>query len=361
MDADLVERFLRAMDVRLSGGEIGPVMRSSLEKSVRAMLEFQLSGEVRWRRRPARSGVTPFYETVLEDFAASSRQDLSVGSTRLAVGEARQFLRFLDRSGKPLGDLAVDDVRGYLIDVRPRHTSGMGNPVWAIRRFLRFTNSQGLTGVDAEGLLGKVGPRRVRVLPCFTMDETTRILAAIDTSAPHGKRDYAMVALALSTGLRGVDIVELRRDAIDWHRDEIRLVQRKTSEALTLPLSAPAGNAIADWLLNGRPESTAPEVFVRLKAPFVRLTGPTGALLMARWLDKAGVIHRAGDGKTFHALRRTTGTRLVESGAQLELTAQILGHSRIDSSRRYIALADASLRECCLPLDSWACTREGLR
>jgi len=79
----------------------------------------------------------------------------------------------------------------------------------------------------------------------------------------------------------------------------------------------------------------------------VKLTGPAGAIIMKRWLDKAGVSHQARDGRTFHALRRTTGTRLVESGAELGLTAQVLGHAGVDSSRRYIALADESLR------DSW--------
>ncbi|MGO2931653.1 tyrosine-type recombinase/integrase [Microbacterium sp.] len=67
-----------------------------------------------------------------------------------------------------------------------------------------------------------------------------------------------------------------------------------------------------------------------------------------------GVSHRAHDGKTSHALRRTTGTRLIESGAELALTAQVLGHASIDSSRRYIALADEFLRDCALPLDSFA-------
>lgn len=143
-------------------------------------------------------------------------------------------------------------------------------------------------------------------------------------------------------------------DQIDWRRDEIRLVQRKTTAPLTLPLSAEAGNAIADWLLHGRPACEEPEVFVRVYAPHVRLTGPTGALVMKRWLDKAGVSRQAHDGKTFHALRRTTGTRLVESGSALELTAQVLGHRQVASSRRYIALADEALRECCLPLEKIA-------
>ena len=210
-------------------------------------------------------------------------------------------------------------------------------------------------------MLARGGPRRTRALPCFTPEETGRIVAAIETRSPHGKRDYAMVQLALSTGLRCGDIVSLRLDEVDWHLDEIRLVQHKTSAPLTLPLSAEAGNAIADWLLQGRPVCDAPEVFVRLRAPFTKLTGPTGALIMSQWLAEALVSHEAHDGKTFHALRRTTGTRLVESGAELALTAQILGHASVNSSRRYIALVDESLRECSLPLDGLAPVLEILR
>ncbi|HEY4993725.1 MAG TPA: tyrosine-type recombinase/integrase [Nakamurella sp.] len=63
----------------------------------------------------------------------------------------------------------------------------------------------------------------------------------------------------------------------------------------------------------------------------------------------------------FHALRRTLGTRLIETGADLPMTAQVLGHSRIDSSKRYIALDADSLRECCLPLTGLECRSEALR
>ena len=170
-----------------------------------------------------------------------------------------------------------------------------------------------------------------------------------------------MVMLAVSTGLRCCDIVALRLDEIDWHRDEIRLVQAKTSRPLVMPLPAPAGNAVAEWILHGRPGCDAPEVFVRLKAPLVKLGNSTGSTLMRRRLARAGIDHAAGDGKSFHALRRTTGTRLIESGAGLPLAAQIPGHARINSSRRYVALASEQLRQCCLPLEDFTCTTEGLR
>ncbi|CAE6965533.1 Tyrosine recombinase XerC [Paraburkholderia nemoris] len=359
-DAILVE-FLAAMDERHRRGEIGEVMRSALEKSARMLLEFERTGAVNWRRRRPASGLRDASAMVLDAFSKSACGELSAGSVRLLVLEVRQFLRHLDALGRDLPAVNIEDVREYLVVARPRHNAGMGNTVWAIKRFFAFANQRGLTALRVEALLARVGPRRVRALPCFTAEETANIVAAIETGSPNGKRDYAMVVLALSTGLRGGDIAALRLDEIDWRRDEIRMIQHKTSAAVTLPLLAQVGNAIADWLLSGRPECEAPEVFVRLKAPFVKLTGPTGALLMARWLDKAGVAHHAGDGKTFHALRRTAGTRLVESGAELALTAQVLGHANVDSSRRYIALADVSLRDCCLPLDSLVCTREGLR
>ena len=91
-------------------------------------------------------------------------------------------------------------------------------------------------------------------------------------------------------------------------------------------------------------------MFVRLQAPFVKLGNSTGSTLMRRRLTRAGIEHVAHDGKSFHALRRTAGTRLIESGAGLPLAAQILGHARINSSRRYFALASEQLRQCCLPL-----------
>lgn len=356
-----VDEFLAAMDDRSRRGDLCSAMRSNLEKTARMMLEFQQTQTVDWRRRRPGSGLSASSAVAFSGFTESMQNELAPASVRVVVGEVRQFLRYLDLVSVALESVTAADVRAFLVEARPHRASGMGNTVWAIKWFFRYLNEQGLVGLKVDALLARVGPRRSRALPCFTPEETGRIVAAIETTSPHGKRDYAMIRLALSTGLRCGDIVSLRLDEIDWHLDEIRLVQHKTSVPLTLPLSAEAGNAIADWLLQGRPACDAPEVFVRLRAPFTKLTGPTGALIMSQWLAEARVSHEAHDGKTFHALRRTTGTRLVESGAELALTAQILGHASVNSSRRYIALVDESLRECSLPLDGFAPVTEELR
>ena len=157
--------------------------------------------------------------------------------------------------------------------------------------------------------------------------------------------------------------------SIGWERammaaEKVKQRLRRATAALDaagVPYAVVGGNAVAEWILHGRPGCDAPEVFVRLKAPLVKLGVSTGSTIMRRRLARAGIDHTARDGKSFHALRRTTGTRLIESGAGLPLAAQILGHARINSSRRYFALASEQLRQCCLPLEEFTCTREGLR
>ena len=79
----------------------------------------------------------------------------------------------------------------------------------------------------------------------------------------HRKR-HLLVAVS---GLRAGDIATLRLRDIDWKRNEIRLVQGKTAEPLVLPIPKPVLQAVADYILNGRPHTASDRVFVRHLAP----------------------------------------------------------------------------------------------
>ena len=60
------------------------------------------------------------------------------------------------------------------------------------------------------------------------------------------------------------------------------------------------------------------------------------------------------------ALRRTAGTRMVVSGVPVSTVAQILGHTDMESTKRYISLDTERLRECCLDLGMMHTRKEGL-
>jgi integrase len=184
-------------------------------------------------------------------------------------------------------------------------------------------------------------------------DDLKLILCSIDRSTSLGKRDYAILLLAASSGLRAGDIASIKLSDIDWRKKEIHVVQGKTQVTLSLPLQKYVGAALADYILNGRPESKSPHIFLRNLAPFQRLKdGVSIACVLRRRMKNAGVSHKLGDGKTMHGIRRMLGTHMTIEGIPVATIAQVLGHQNTDAARSYISLDIEGLRECALGFDS---------
>ena len=81
---------------------------------------------------------------------------------------------------------------------------------------------------------------------------------------------------------------------------------------------------------------------------------------LRKYMEAAGITRIGWDGKTFHALRRTAGTKMITSGVPVSTVSQILGHTNIESSKHYISLDTEKMRECCLDLGSMYTKKEGL-
>ena len=357
--------FIAYQQKRFELGEIKSVFLSALTKTAGLLSEYQQSGTVEWRyRRKLQKPLPQHFEESRGRFTQAMESKLAPGTISLLDMTVRQVLCFLTaQKHSDFTTVGFRDIHGFLSMVAPRNPSNMGNVVWAVKRFFRFLHENGLCELNVTAMLTNPAPTRRKILPCFTDDEKSRLLTAVNTDTPRGKRDYAIIQLAVSTGLRCCDIVNLRLGDINWRSNEILIVQRKTGTPLRLPLLTEAGNAVADYILNARPQTDEPYLFLRTRRPHTRLSdsSPNGANLTRHHLKNAGIPHTAFDGKTFHAFRRTAGTRLIESGAELVLTSQILGHLKVDSSKPYIALNEDALRHCCMPLAGYESTREGLR
>lgn len=95
--------------------------------------------------------------------------------------------------------------------------------------------------------------------------------------------------LTAQTGLRACDIVNLKRKNIDWRAMEIRIVQQKTGKPLTLPLEVESGNAIADYLLHGRPKSDLPYVFLCHTGSLRPLNSRSASAVVTRYMRRAKI------------------------------------------------------------------------
>jgi integrase/recombinase XerD len=78
-----------------------------------------------------------------------------------------------------------------------------------------------------------------------------RVLAGVDRRTTAGKRDYAMLLLLVTYGLRGREVAALTLDDIDWRRERLAVPERKAGHSTAFPLSASVGEAIVDYLQHG--------------------------------------------------------------------------------------------------------------
>src|SRR5258708_22528172 len=122
-----------------------------------------------------------------------------------------------------------------MVEMAPRRPAGIGNVVWSLKRFFAFLNAAGLSDVRVDGLLAHAAPRRVRALPCFTREETGRLLEGIETGTPCGKRDYAMGVLPGSTRPRCCALGPRPPDRIAPHPPASRPAQATTPQRLDPP------------------------------------------------------------------------------------------------------------------------------
>lgn len=234
--------------------------------------------------------------------------------------------------------------------------------VSGIRVFLKYLAENSFINWSVEVMSFRMPPSRKKVPVAYSDNEIQQVINSIDTSGATGKRDYAIIIMSLFTGLRSIDIRNLKLSDIDWDKDSIHLVQHKTNRELVIPLLPIVGNATAEYILNGRPESNEPYVFLSHGRRSIGEPMGTATIItrMRIYLKKSGVKEHGFDGKDFHALRKTFATNLLVSGTPLESVANALGDAGVQSAKPYLALDDDNLRLCCPEKMRHPCRKEGL-
>ena len=188
---------------------------------------------------------------------------------------------------------------------------------------------------------------RPHVPAIYSEEEIDLLLKAVNRASNVGKRDYAMLLLAVRYGLRASDIVGMCFSNIDWEINRISLRQSKTDTFVSFELTEEVGNAIADYLQFARPDVKDPHIFLKMNAPYRSIS--VGALesCVTKWMKYADIdIGKRKHGP--HALRHTLATRLLEVKTPMPVISEILGHNSIESTKTYIRVNMDMLMHCSL-------------
>ncbi len=283
---------------------------------------------------------------------------LALATVEQHVTTAEHFLAHLDYEISPerLTALTASDVETFVRGAgKQLSRATLQHRVAQLRGFLRFLAS---SGIVRPGLHGQIDTPRVyrqeqlpRSLPWPTVRQ---LLQSIDRSTPQGLRDYTMLFLIATYGLRTCEVIALTLDAIDWRRRRLHVPQRKAGTPLVLPLTDAAGTALLRYLRRGRPSSPHRELFLRQRAPAGVLERTAVGDVFQKWVRRSGLpIPFQGP----HCLRHSYAVALLRRGVGLKTLDDLLGHRTAESTCAYLRFATDDLREVAITVPRSATSR----
>jgi site-specific recombinase XerD len=363
----LAEQYILESKAKLKAGAIKK-WRYKLDRlTVLMLIECNEYGHVTWKYHnddnPTRL-LQSAYMLLHKDYLnCLEKEGKGAGTIRIYEIVSRQFLKYLEQKKfKDISEVQLTDVSLFIPFISKQYQpTSMRTVLSALRSFLRFVETKNLTAFYLSRAIPSSSGRKTVIVPTITSEEEQKLLDSGDRTTASGKRNYAMFLLALRTGLRSIDIVNLKLGDIQWKRNTIEIVQEKTGNPLILPLLIDVGNAIADYILNGRPNSRQPYLFLRTQAPYRKLSGRSNCYEVSRKMMKeAGIRQGKQDRKGFHCLRYSIAARLLSEETPLPVISSILGHRDKDSTKIYLSTDLVHLRACALGLMGIEVTKEEL-
>jgi integrase len=277
---------------------------------------------------PPRVAVPPYHDLLAHyDRFLICERGLAAGTVAIYRRFVGEFLTSRGEAVTPaeLVGLTAADLHTF---VRKRG-AGLGGSSWnnlvaALTSFYRWLDLQGHPARHLIGILPRQRRYRLADVPCaLQWEDVQRLLAAVDRDGPDGRRNYAILMLIATYGLRGCEVRALRLEDIDWPKDELTIFASKTGQTRRLPLTRPVGEALLDYLCHERLASTHREIFLSRRPP----QGPLRNKFyhwISRCFEKAGVDapHRGA-----HTLRHYVP--FLTMSCNVKNSADMLGNCRL--------------------------------
>jgi integrase/recombinase XerD len=345
LDAFVAQWAVRQQRAHLRGDfeRVGREVRGPLEQMLRLAVPG-FTGRGRPHRRAPFGEVAPgFFEYLVTE---RGLRPVSILAYRISLD---RFEDYLVRVG--VTELSVVSPTLLAAFVAERRATGLAKTTvrqtcGALRVFLRYAHREGVLARDLSDTVQWPQVYRLSDVPrSISWAEVERVLAGVDRRTDCGKRDYAILLLLVSYGLRGREIAALTLDDIDWKRERLAIPERKAGHSTAFPLSAVVGAALVDYLRNARPATSDRHVFFRTMAPVQPIEAAAVCSRARHYLLKAGVeVPRPGS----HTLRHTCVQRLVDADFSLKTIGDFVGHRSPASTQIYGKVAVEPLRRVAL-------------
>lgn len=348
---DLVQRFLKNRGIRVDETITQLTFHQRHIRTVmRVLIQFALHRCIQRRSQVTRkiklcsNMKTAFFG--YEQFCLKNLQSRPE-TMRARKREITRFLHYLEsRNVTTMTELQTSMISEFMMSRSHLEPTTLARVASTLRSFLRYLCMQGAVSKNLAEQVPKICVRRNQRIPSvWSRENVDALLAVVDRCSPCGKRDYAILMLAARLGMRVSDIRTLRLEHLLWDQARIEKMQVKVGTPLNLPLTEEIGNALIEYLRNGRPRSQHREVFLRAHAPFEPFGGNNNLYhIITFYRRRAGISLPFKSRKGLHSLRHTLASRLLEANVPLETISGVMGHLSTETTQIYIKIDIKALR-----------------
>jgi site-specific recombinase XerD len=245
-------------------------------------------------------------------------------------------------------DLDATCLEAFLVHLerdRGNHARTRNQRLSALHGFFRYVAlSEPALSLHCQRILAIPAKRCQRGPVAFlTEDETAALVGAPDTATWIGRRDQALLLVAIQTGLRNSELTALRRQDVELNAGaHIRCVGKGRKTRAT-PLRPDVATVLKGWLVH---QPGVPADFLFPSTRGGRLSADALQRLVARHTATARRVCPSLIGKivTPHTLRHAAAMALLQRGVDLSVIALWLGHESTETTEVYLH-ADMQLKE----------------
>lgn len=309
-----------------------------------------------WPPNDLASCVGEAFAQTLTEYARWLREERGLAGETICdlIAEGKRFLSWYGertRANSLLG-MTIADIDDYLQARAPSLRRVTRKCVsQRLRGFMGFAHVTGRTTRNfSTCVLAPTIYADEAIVSVLRPDEIGAVLNVTGKDrSPKGLRDYAILMLLSTYGLRAGEVTQLRLGDIDWRADRFLVRHTKTNAQTALPLLPAVGEALLAYLSRGRPRTDAREIFIRARAPFHEFgSGSSLYSLVRRRLEEADVQPAGKKGP--HTFRHARAVSLLRAEVSPKVIGDLLGHRSSTSTRPYLKLATDDLRAVALEI-----------
>lgn len=334
--ANVLDDYLSGYQRKLERDEIGATYYSIVARMVRLIKAVGDTGVADFSKIHLQVKYNPSEEHWNLTDKIIRINNVSHGSVKNLHTNIRHIFCFLESNS--ISDTEVTDAHffQYLSSVSESNKGSMSETMRAVRSVSSYLKENGAKSLKTDFSLLPFKKATIHMIEPYSPEEIRKIVDAIDVQTPMGIRDFAIMLLECDTGLRGVDIIHLCLQDIDWKHATLSIRQQKTGHPITQVLRGVVLNALADYVLKIRPQNGQRELFLSTRPPYHALKGSFSLdYLIEKYCKIAGVEKKTR--RSFHSLRRSFATELSIKGVAIGEISELLGHRTVCSDKPYLS------------------------